>query len=1038
MKRFLLGFVLLLLHYAAFSQTRTLTGTVTDSLGKAVMSASIKVSGSATGTVTNDHGQFTLAVANRSVTLEITSAGYAAKVVTADAQTNNISVVLSTDTRQLETIVVTALGITRKARSLTYSTQTVGSDELNTVKNTNVMNSLNGKVAGVQVNRTSGGAGGSVRIVLRGDKSTRNSQPLYVIDGMPIANQIGGPDPGLYNSAPDAGDILSTINPEDIEAINILKGASASALYGSQGSNGVILITTKKGKAGTTKVDFSSNVTFDNVSVLPKLQYNYMQSTPATATAPGSEDSWGAKGAANSGYVKDFFQTGVTFINSISLSSGNEKSSNYLSYSNTDNKGILPTSTFRQNTLSFRQTSKLLNDKLTFDGTFMGSIQNAHNRLTPGVYYSPLTGLYMFPRGLDFNQYKNYEYFSSSRYLNAQNWWNINYDKDQANGGWGGLDYQQNPYWVMNRNPVDNRNQNVYASASLKYQIASWLSIQARGNINNFINEYQRNIYATTQSTLARFNGNLATNRTDKTTIYGDLLLIGDKQLNKDWGFNFTAGASLQNQRGKMLNVLGSPTVPNVFLESALDKATIDIRNYDVNSNQPARKNVHSVFGSVQFNYQNKIFVDFADRNDWSSTLAFTPTEKKGYNYYSAGASAVLSELLTLPKAINFAKLRVSYAQVGNDIAAFSTYPLYTFNMGGIANPPSSTPPSTSVYPNLALKPETNKSFEVGAQLALLNNRLSVDFTWYKSNTYNQYFSGVNLQLTGTTKSDVNAGNIQNTGVEASVSYKVIQSKKISWTTTLNFSHNTNKIVSLFDNGAISGNENSIYGLGSSGGYTKLKQGGSFGDLYGRTVKTDAQGRMIVSSSTHLPTFVDDSLICNPNPKFILGWNNTFNIDRFAISFLIDGKFGGKVLSITEGYLDQLGVSQRTGQARDNGNNVYISNAVDETGKAWSGNVNAKDYYTSIGGKTPAGSLYSFSATAIRMREVSVSYRFPMTGKFVKDIRVGVIGNNLFFFKKDAPFDPEQVSGVNAGGVGIDAFGLPAYRSIGFSFKCTF
>ncbi|NII29769.1 SusC/RagA family TonB-linked outer membrane protein [Pseudoflavitalea sp. X16] len=1036
MKRLLPGF-LLLFSLQAFTQGRTVSGVVTDSLGKAIAAASIKAKSSGAGTATSDNGRFTLVIGEGD-SLEITSTGYARKVIAVNANTNALTIVLSTDARNLETVVVTALGITRKSRSLTYSTQGIGSEDLNTVKNTNVLNSLNGKIAGVQVNRTSGGVGGSVRVVLRGDKSTRNSQPLYVIDGLPIVNQIGGPDPGLYNGAPDAGDILSTMNPEDIESMSVLKGASASALYGSQGSNGVILITTKKGKSGTARVDFSSSVTIDKVSVLPKLQYDYKQTTAPDATSPGTEDSWGAKGATNTSgdYVKDFFQTGITFINSLSLTTGNERSSNYISYSNTDNKGILPTSTFKQHTLTFRQTTKLLQDKLVLDGVFTGSIQNAHNRITPGIYYNPLTGLYLFPRGLDFNSFKNYEYFSQTRYLYAQNWWNINYDKDQANGGgWGGQDYQQNPYWVMNRNTVDNRNQNVYASASVKYLIAPWLNVQLRGNINNFINDYQRNIYATTQGTLARFNGNLNTTKTNTTTMYGDILLSGDKEINSDWGVNFTLGSSIQDQKGKMLIVNGSPTVPNVFLESALDKATIDVRNYDINGNVPARRKIQSVFGSVQLNYQNKLFLDFSDRNDWSSTMAFTPSKKKGYNYFSVGASGVLSELLKLPAVIDFAKLRISYAVVGNDVAAFSANPLYTFNMGGIANPPASYPVST--VPGLDLKPEKNKSFEIGTQWAFLHNRLTFDFTWYKSNTSNQYFSGISLLAGVTTKSDINAGNIENTGVEASLSYKVFNTKKFNWVTTVNFSHNKNKIVELFDPAIVSVNKDTRYTLGSSGGYTMLKQDGSFGDLYGRTFQTDNAGRVIVNATTHLPLFVD-SLIGNPNPKAIAGWNNTFTYGRFSLNVLVDGKFGGKVLSITQGYLDQMGTSKTTGDARDNGNTVAISNAVDESGHAWSGTVDAQTYYKYIGGKTPAGAAYTYSATAVRMREISITYRIPVDGKIVKDLRIAAIGNNLFFFKKDAPFDPEQVAGVNAGGVGIDAFGLPAYRSYGLSLKCTF
>lgn len=1038
MMRLFLIAALCYLSLPMMAQTRQVKGVVQDSTGLPLIGATVRVQGATTGTIADEEGRFSLAAPAGNFTLEISSAGFVTKKISAGANDATFTIIMESDVRQLEGVVVTALGITRKARSLTYSMQSVSGSDLTTVKNTNVLNSLNGKVAGVQVNRTSGGAGGSVRMVLRGDKSTRNSQPLYVIDGLPVINQTGGPDAGLYNNAPDAGDIMSTLNPDDIESINLLKGASASALYGSQGSNGVVLITTKKGKNGVSRIDFSSSMTVDQVNVLPSLQHKYNQTTAPTATSPGSDDSWGASGATQPGkdYVKDFFQTGLTFINSLSLQTGNERSSNYLSYSNTDNKGVLPTSTYNQHTLNFRQSSKLLNDRLIFDGTFMGSMQKAHNRLTPGVYFNPLTGLYLFPRGQNFDNYKQYEYFSSARYLNAQNWWNINYDKDVANGGgWGGQDYQQNPYWTLYRNPADNRNQNVYGAVSLKYLLNDWLTLQTRGNISYFLNEYERRMYATTQSTLARANGNLFTSRSSNRTLYGDLLLTGERSLGSNWGIGFTAGTSIQDQQAKTMTVAGSPTVPNVFLESALDKSNIDIRNTTTGS-PTANRRLQSVFGSVQFNYKEMVYLDLADRHDWSSTLAFTPTEKKGYNYYSVGLSAILNEMLRLPAVINMAKLRVSYAEVGNDIAANSTYPLYTFSVGGVSNPPTSQPAPDSL--GLGLKPERNKSVEIGTQWNLFNNRLSVDITWYKSNIIHQYFSGVDLLIGTSTKGDINAGNIQNTGIEASASYQVFKNSRFSWTTTANFSRNRNKIVELFDPSVVKGaSAASIYKLTSSGEYTAMRLNGTFGDFYGRTFQRDPQGKVIVNSTTHLPVLID-SLFGNPNPKFILGWNNTFSIGNIYIGMLIDGKFGGKVFSVTEGYLDQMGVSERTGEARDNGGTVGISNAVDETGHAWSGTVDAQTYYKHIGGKTPAGSAYTYDATAIRLRELSVSWKLPLNGNAVKDLRIGLIGNNLFFFKREAPFDPEQVAGVNAGGVGIDAFGLPATRSIGVNLKCSF
>lgn len=975
-------------------------------------------------------------------TLMISFVGYEPlhrKVYVTD-QTASLRIILTKQEERLDEITVTALGIARRTRSLTYSTQQLNREDFTTVKSTNILNSLNGKVSGVQVNRTSSGAGGSVRVVLRGDKSTRNSQPLYVLDGLPIVNPTGGPVAGLYNDAPDAGDIVSSINPEDIESVSILKGAAASALYGSQGSNGVVLITTRSGQPGTTKINLSSSLSMEQPMIFPKTQFSYRQSTVADNVSPGSEDSWGEKNAnaPDPNYIKDFFQTGITFINSISITGGTHRSSQYLSYSNTSNKGILPSNTFDQHTLSFRQTGKFLNDKLVMDACFIGCIQKVQNRLTPGIYFNPLTGLYLMPRGIDFDQFRQFEYFSPTRYLYAQNWWNINYDKDLANGGgWGGQDYQQNPYWVIKRNPVKNQNKHAYLSASVKYYISNGLTLQARGYYNQFMNDYERDIYATTQSTKARFNGNLHISTTSNKTAYGDLLLSGNKKLNQNWELNFTAGTSIQLHAGKMLMISGSPTVPNVFLESALDRSTINIQNFDDKLNSPARKEVQSVFGTVQLNYDNKLFFDLSDRNDWSSTLAFTPSENSGYNYFSAGAAMMVNEFINLPPVINYLRLRASYAVVGNDIAPFSSYPLYIY-FNGSGTPPTSGPVMS--FPGLVLKPEKNKSLEIGLQWKALQNRLQLDATWYRSNIVNQYFKGVALPpgvgLGG--YADINSGNIRNMGFELSLGYQVIRTKGFEWTTTFNVSRNTNKIIELFDPAIIpSTTPNQFYRLqGGTGGHDGiLKVGGSYGDIYGSGFSRNEAGKIIVSAATGLPFTEDEVYLGNPNPKLIVGWQNSISIKNCTFSWLIDGRFGGRVLSITESYMDQLGVSARTAEARDKGGRVFIDNAVDEAGNPWKGSVKAEDYYKYIGGKTPLAEAYMYSATSIRLRELSIAWRLPLRNKKAGDIRLGIIGQNLFFLKRHAPFDPEQVAGVNPGGVGVDVFSLPAFRSIGFSLQ---
>lgn len=1030
MRKLIIICFLVFLSTQAMAQYRQLSGKVQDASGNPVIGATVKVVNGTAAAVTNTEGNFVLLAPENVTGLEVISIGFASQTVPVSAAQNSFVVNLAEQDEAMSDVVVTALGITRESKTLTYSTQQIDGDELSNVKNVNPINSLNGKVAGLQINRTSGGAGGSVRVVLRGDRSIRNSQPLYVIDGIPISNPTGGPDAGIYNGSPDGGDVLSTINPEDIESMSFLKGASASALYGSQGGNGVIIITTKKGKGGASKIDFSSSLTFDKVNWLPELQYKYGQTTKPTATEEGSEDSWGSELSSPSpDHVTPFFQTGRTWINSLSFTTGTEKANNYMSYSNTSNEGILPNSGFGQHTLTFRQSSKFLNDKLLFDGTFIGTIQNFSNRLTPGVYSNPLTGLYLFPRGLNFDEFKNYEYFSTARYLMAQNWWNINLDK-----GFVGQDYQQNPYWVMYRNTTEYKKRNYYGAISLTYLLNSWLRVQARGNVQNYMTTNESNTYATTQVTRSSPNGGFGTSKVEDLNLYGDLILLGDKNLSENFHLTFTLGSSILDQTSSGMGTGGRPAWPNVFTPGA-----IDILNYPNAVSlwgSGYRRQLQSVFASAELGFKDAIFLSVSDRNDWSSTLAFTPSMKKGYNYPSFGLNTIITELVKMPGFVSFGKVRGSYAEVGNDLPAFSTNPIYSAS-GGIATPPGSYPIRVAGY---YLQPERVKNLEFGTEWRFFNNKLSLDFTWYKSNAINQHFGGIQVApgLGAGGNADINGGNIENKGIELVASYKVFSGEPFSWNTTLNFSRNRNKIVELFNEDIIANpSPDILFGLGGGGGHAFLKQGGSFGDLYGRVFKRDAQGNIIVNATTGVPLFEADKFLGNANPKFVLGWNNAITFKKILVNFLIDGRFGGEVFSITQGYLDQMGVSKRSADARDEGG-ITIPNAVDEDGKPFTQKVDAAAYYRGIGGKTPIAEAYMFDATVIRFRELSISYQVPLKISGVSNIRVGVVGNNLFYFKKSAPFDPEQVSSNNPGTVGIDAFGSPATRSIGFSLRCTF
>ena len=1018
-----------------------ISGKIATEEGSPLQGASVTVKGTNKGTSTDIKGSFSID-ANKGDVLVISSVGYITQQITIGDE-SNLTITLTVSNQQLNEVVVTALGIQRKSKSLTYSTQRLSGGELSTVKDANVINGLSGKAAGVTITRSTSGVGGSARVIMRGNKSTRENQPLYVIDGVPVANfspaqptDVWGQSSGAGSGGRDGGDGISNINPDDIESINILKGASASALYGSQAANGVILITTKKGKVGQGRLEFSTNFTAETPLLKPDLQFRYGQTTPATVTTTGTAESWGAKVNAPD-HADDFFQTGTTWINTLSFSGGNQQAQTYFSYSNTTSKGIMPTSKFDRHTLNFRETLKLFKDKLSIDGNISFLTQKNHNRAVSGMYNNPLTGVYLFPRGLDFSSFKtNYEYFSPSRNMNLQNWWNINNEK-----GFGGDDNQQNPYWSLNRNLRDDSRDRGQGSLALKYQFTSWLNVQARGSFDKSFDKYELKSYAGTQSVLAALNGRYTWERAVNTQLYGDLIATAVTKFNQDIGLTANLGTSITDLKGNDrvffdtdptanpgLGYANKFTVANILPTALFGTASMD------------RKQVQSVFASAQLNFRDYLFLDLTGRNDWSSTLAFTPTSDKGFLYFSAGLTAVISDMVHLPEAISFAKARISYAKVGNDIAPYATNPPYKFiqtangEVKAILN-------TKAPFPGTYLKPEDNRSFEVGTEWRFMNDRLGFDLTYYKNNNYRQYMEIPAPLGSGFSTYYLNLGNIQNTGIEGIINAIPYSAKNLKWTSTVNFASNKNKVVKLSDAnipGAGPDNPFTLTDFGVNMFASKIKEGGAWGDIYAnKQVVRDANGEMILDADGKPQTQNVGAgfVVGNPTPKFSLGWNNSFEIHKFSISFLVDGRFGGKVMSVTQGVLDKYGVSETTAGARDNGG-VNVS-AVSSTGSKVN-NVDAVKYYSVFGGRDGAGEIYMFDATNVRLRELAIGYNIPAFTKIVKEVRVGLVGRNLFFFSKDAPFDPETSVSTGNGLQGVDVFGLPATRSMGVNVKFVF
>jgi TonB-linked SusC/RagA family outer membrane protein len=1006
-------------------------GKVTDqTTGQSLAGVSVTIKGSNVGTSTDANGAFNIN-ASTGNTLVFTFVGYESLEAKIGA-TTHFEISLVPKANQLNAVVVTALGIKRSEKSLSYASQQVAGDELTKVKTDNLMNALSGKVAGVSISANASGLGGSVKVILRGNKSAAGTnQPLYVIDGIPLANNSnanGQPNsPGSTGNVPDGGDGISNLNPDDIESINVLSGASASALYGSQASNGVILITTKKGKAGKTQITFSSSASLSQAAYLPEFQNEYGQ------TSPGATQSWGAKINGATDNVKSFFKTGNDYTNSISISSGNEAAQTYFSYANTTASGIQPGNKLARNNFYLRETSKILNNKLTLDGSANYVNQKINNTPITITSFNALPGLYLFPRGLDISNYRNnFEVPDSSRGgLMTQNW-----PFSEA--------IQQNPWWVVNRGPnVATRNR-IILSFTAKYEINKWFSIQARANVDRSTDTYEQDAFAGTSLSLINSkNGQLVANSQASQQIYSDVLAIFKIPTKSDFKINAIVGSSINDQtkQGYSFGPGLGLFIPNVFIMQNValqNQSTVTVAPstsatpvslQSIGSNASTiptgRNQIQSIFASGDISYKDYLFLTLSGRNDWSSNLSFTPNGS--YFYPAIGLSYVLSQSVKLPDAINYAKLRASYAQVGNTVGTYATNPLNRLGAGGSVI-------NNGVAPLPILKPEQSNSYEYGTDWGFFNNRLTLNLTYYKTNTINQFFQIIPPATTGYTTGFINAGNIQNSGIEIVLGYSLLKNKNFSWNTTVNYSHNKNLIKDVDSKDGI---DQFLLTAPVQNYESAITKGGSFGDIYGYKIATDSLGRVKIGSSG-LPSLAASSKygqfynLGNPNPKFQLGWSNSFKYKNLSLNILVDGRFGGEIYSLTQANLDKYGVSKASGDARDAGG-VKID-GVDPNGNAVT-TIDAQKWY-SIASQTVGE--YIYSATVVRLREASLGYSFPIKNSFAKNLTLSLTGRNLFYFYKKAPSDPEQTISSGNGLSGLDNFNQPALRSYGVNLNVVF
>jgi len=1000
-------YLIMIVLFASFSGVMAqvkVSGTVTDPDGVSIPGVSVVQKGTTNGTTTDADGKYSVSVSSSSAVLQFSFVGMTA-VSEAINGRSVVNVKMAAEAVGINEVVVTALGIQREKKTLTYASQQVSGTELLKAANGNFMEAMSGKAAGIDIKTSNSGAGGSTKAVLRGNKSlTGLSEPLYVIDGIPMLNNKQG-QPGSYGGT-DGGDGLSQINPADIESINVLKGANASILYGSQGANGVVLITTKKGKAEKTTVTINSSTMLESVSGLPDFQYKYGANGTSVynwSTTPGNYQS---------GYIKDFFQTGVNETNSVSISGGNDKTTVYFSYANTSAKGVMPTNTYQKNNFTFSQSTKLL-EKLTVSSNVMLSDEVSRNRPGAGYYDNPLTGLYLFSRNLDFGMYKtHYSTFNKDRNMDVMNW----YSSEEK---------QNNPYWIINKDPKLNTTKRIIASVKLSWDIAKHLKFDVRGNID-YANKLDDKRYpAGGNSVTVSPNGTWSYSKWTDQSLYSDGIL----SYNNTFGnisLNAIAGASYQHNITEGMSV-GNGTVslmyPNFFSFANMP--------YNVMFNQNISKVIkQGAFANAQIGYKEMLFLDLSARNDWASTLALTGNQS--YLYPAVGLSAIISQMVKLPEVISFAKLRASSSQTANEVPFNVVNPYNSISGAGTPSGIGGINRNTQV-PFTNLKPEVITSNELGTEWRFFHGRAGLEFTYYNDVSTNQFLTLSAPSGSGFTYYYINAGKITNKGFELTIDATPVKTTSFDWKTSINFSQNKNKIVTL-----IASNPDYQVGGDDEGFASIIKAGGSFNDLWIWKFAKDAQGRIILDANGNPTKAAKQEKVGNVNPDFILGWNNNFTYKNFFASALINAKFGGVAFSKTEAFLDSYGVSKRSADARDAGATMPI-NAVSSTGSAVS-SINVVTYYAAIGDRNKIMEPYVYSRTNVRLGQLVFGYNFDVKkyGLPIKDASLSLVGRNLFFFYKKAPFDPEQSMSTSNSMQSNDVFSVPNTRTYGFNLKVTF
>ena len=975
---------------------KTVGGTVLDENGEPVIGATVTVKGTNLVTVTDIDGRFELKVPNGSI-LSVSYLGYTTAEVPATGE--NLTISLKPDERQLAEVVVTALGIRRSEKALSYNVQQVNSEQLTTVKSANFMNSLAGKVAGVNINASSAGVGGATRVVMRGPKSINQSnQALYVVDGVPINNRNNGETGSIYSTQPGSEGIAD-INSEDIESISVLSGPAAAALYGSAAAQGVIMITTKKGSKGRVQVTISNSSQFLSPFKMPEFQNSY-------ANRPGEVRSWGEKGGSPYGGFEpeDFFNTGTNIQNNVALTVGNDRNQTYLSVGTTNARGIIPDNKYNRYNFTMRNTTKFLDDKLTLDFSLSYVNQNDRNLMAQGQYFNPLVPLYLFPRGESFDAIRTFEVWDASRGIYVQNW------------NFGDALQMQNPYWVAKRMNRINHKHRYMTNASLKYQITPWLDVTGRLRFDRTNTKFEDQRYASTINLFAHSPyGFYKYENVADQALYGDLMANINKTLG-DFSIGANIGGSFQRTQYEDEGYQGGLKAPsNLFTPNAIDYAAA------TNDNRPIygfnKHYINSLFANAELGWKSMLFLTLTGRNDWDSALAGTKHES--FFYPSVGMSAIISQMVQLPEFISYMKVRGSWASVGSAISPnIASRWRYEYN-------PASQSYSTVTYkfPE-TFYPERTNSWEAGLTARFFDNALTLDVTFYQSNTRKQTFLRPITVGEGYSKEYVQTGNVRNRGFELSLGYNKTWGD-FTWNSSLTYSMNRNKIIDLLEDP----NE-VISQAGLNGANVILKKGGTMGDVYTYTdFARDSEGNIALDASGNVmrQTLSNPKYCGSVLPKGNIGFSNDFTWKGLNLGFLVTARLGGIVLSQTQALLDYYGVSQATADAREAGG-IAVN----------TGMVSAESYYSVVGGDNPIWSEYIYSGTNVRLQEAHISYNLPRKWLGGMDLTVGLTANNLFMIYCKAPFDPETTGSTGTFYQGFDYFMQPSLRTLGFNIKLKF